>query len=315
MRPLVHLLSLCRNVRNFPMAILIDRSTTVIIQGITGKEGQRAAEAMRAYGTHIVAGVRPGKGGERVGGIPVFDTVRAAFDAFPTITASVVVVPPAAARDAVVEAIAAGVVLVNVLVERMPIRDAAWCIAAARERGVRLLGPSSLGIIVPGVGRLGVIGGSRVLADEIFASGDVGVISRSGGMTNEVSWQLRRAGFGQSAAVHVGGDLLIGTTYRDLLALFARDPATRAVVLVGEHGGAHEFEVADAIAAGEFMKPLAAYIGGAFASRFPIGMQIGHAGAIVERGRGVREKEAALAAVGVRIAERYDDLPALVVSM
>ena len=292
--------------------ILIDHETIAIVQGITGKEGQRVSSAMREYGVRVVAGVRPGKAGEQVDGVPVFDTVADVLAAFPDVNASVVVVPPAAARDAALEAIAAGIPLVNILVERMPVRDAAWCIAAARDRGVRLLGPASLGAIVPGVGRIGIIGGPRALADEIFVPGDVGVISRSGGMTNEMSWQLRAAGLGQRAAVHVGGDLCIGTTYRDLLHLFEADPGTRAVVLFGEHGGSHEFDVADAIATGAFTKPLAAYIGGSFAGRFPEGMQIGHAGAIVERGRGVREKEAALSSVGVRIAERYDELAALV---
>jgi succinyl-CoA synthetase alpha subunit len=150
------------------------------------------------------------------------------------------------------------------------------------------------------------------LVDKIFQPGSVGVISRSGGMTNELSWQMRQAGLGQSAAVHVGGDLLMGTTYADLLRLFEKDAATKVVAIFGEHGGSYEFEIIEAIKKKEFTKPLAIYIGGKFATLFPEGMNVGHAGAIVAKGQGAEEKEKALNAVGVMIAERYEDLVQLV---
>lgn len=288
------------------MSLLIDKATRVLVQGLTGKEGRRAAEAMRAYGARVVCGVTPGKGGTDVDGVPVYDTVAQALAAHPDVTCSDVYVPPLAAETAVGEALAAGLPFIKIMTERMPIRDTASCLAEAKERGARILGPSSLGVIVPGVGRLGVLGGP--LVEEIYAPGTVGVISRSGGMTNELSWNLRQAGLGQSAAVHVGGDALVGTSYADLLALFERDEATKAVVLYGEQGGTLEFAVAELIANGGFTKPIAACIGGAFAAALPEGAIVGHAGALVARGQTAKDKRSALAASGVMVAERFRDL-------
>lgn len=288
------------------MSILLDASAEVLVQGVTGKEGRRAAVAMRAYHTRVPCGVTPGKGGTSADGLPVFSDVRAAREAFPRVAASLVVVPPFAAKDAVLEAVAAGIPLVVVMTERVPARDAAYALAAAREAGVRVLGPSSLGVIVPGVGRLGVIGGP--LVNEIFVPGNVGVISRSGGMTNELSWAVRRAGLGQSAAVHVGGDSLLGTSYADALRLFEADPATKAVVVYGEQGGACEFEIASLVRRGEFTKPIAVHVGGDFARALPEGAVVGHAGAIVRRGQSAEDKGRALREAGVLVAERFDSL-------
>jgi len=203
-------------------------------------------------------------------------------------------------------------VQINIIVERIPIQDTAYCLSAAKEKNIQIIGPSSLGYIAPGIGRIGVVGGPKKLADEIFTPGSIGIISRSGGMTNEISWQIRKAGMGQSAAVHVGGDLLMGTTYADLLRLFEKDDQTKAVVIFGEHGGSYEFEIVELIEKKEYTKPLAIYIGGKFANVFPEGMNIGHAGAIVERGKGAAEKERALSGAGAHIAERYEDLVALI---
>jgi len=294
------------------MGILINQNTKVLVQGITGKEGQRAARAMLDYGTQVVGGVRPGKGGETVEGVPVCNTVAEAMQEIPDITASAIYVPPFAAKEAIMEAIEAGIPQINVIVERIPIQDTAYCLAAAKERNIRIVGPSSLGYIVPGVGRIGVVGGPKELAEQIFTPGSVGIISRSGGMTNEVAWQVRRAGGGQSMAVHVGGDLLIGTTYKDLLQLFEQDGQTKAVVIFGEHGGSYEFEIVELVKNKEFTKPLAVYVGGKFASTLPEGMNIGHAGAIVERGRGAAEKEKALQEAGVMVAGRYEELAEIV---
>lgn len=294
------------------MAILLNKNTTVLVQGITGKEGQKAAQAMLDYHTNVVGGVRPGKGGEEVLGKPVFNTVQEAVDALGQVDVSAIYVPPFAAKAAILEALNAGVKQINTIVERIPIRDTAYCLAAAKERGARIIGPSSLGYIAPGIGRVGVVGGIKV--DEVFQPGSVGIISRSGGMTNEVSWQIRKAGMGQSTAVHVGGDLLMGTTYADLLKMFEADEQTKVVAIFGEHGGSYEFEIVDLIKNKEFTKPLAIYVGGKFANTLPEGMNIGHAGAIVEKGKGAAEKEAALSSVGVMIAERYEDLVELVKS-
>src|SRR3989344_6035461 len=179
-------------------------------------------------------------------------------------------------------------------------------IKEAKEKYIKIIGPSSLGLIAPDVGRIGVVGGP--LVKEIFSPGPIGIISRSGGMTNELSWQIRQAGLGQSTAIHVGGDLLMGTTYADILRLFEKDDQTKGVVIFGEHGGSFEFEIVDLIKNKGYTKPLAIYIGGKFANVFPQGMNIGHAGAIVGRGQSAAEKESALSAVGVKIAERYEDL-------
>lgn len=296
------------------MSILITKNTKVLIQGITGKEGAKAAKAMLDYGTNAVAGVRPGKGGEVVEGVAVYNSVQEVVESGKTLkdVVSAVYVPPFAAKEAIMEAIDNDIPQINVIVERMPIKDTAYCLAAAKEKNIQIIGPSSLGYISPGIGRIGVVGGPLALANEIFTPGSIGIISRSGGMTNEVSWQVRKAGLGQSTAVHIGGDLLMGTTYADLLRLFEKDEQTKAVVIFGEHGGSYEFEIVDLIENKEFTKPLAIYIGGKFASILPEGMNIGHAGAIVARGQGAEDKERALREVGVMTAERYEDLVELI---
>lgn len=292
------------------MSILISKETKVLVQGITGKEGTKGAKAMLDYGTNVLCGVTPKKGGQTVEDKPVYNSIKEAMTENPDVNTAVVYVPPFAAKAAMLEAIENNIPLINVFVERIPIKDTAYCLAAAKEKNIRILGPSSLGLVVPGVARLGVMGGP--LVNEIFKPGSIGVISRSGGMSNELSWQLSKNGLGQSATVHVGGDLLMGTTYADLLRLFEKDAATKAVIIFGEHGGSYEFEIVDLIKNKEFTKPLAIFVGGKFANSLPEGMNIGHAGAIVARGQGAADKEKALSEVGVMIAERYEDLVELV---
>ena len=294
------------------MSILINKTTQVLVQGITGKEGQKAVSSMLTYGTNVVGGVRPGKGGEVVGGVPVYNTVQEAKELHPDISTTTIYVPPFAAKDAILEAINNNISIINTIIERIPIQDTAYCLAAAKEKNIRIIGPSSLGYISPGEGRIGVVGGPVELANQVFQPGSIGIISRSGGMTNEISWQVRKAGLGQSTAIHVGGDLLIGTTYADLLRMFEADEQTKAVIIFGEHGGSYEFDIVDLVVNKEFTKPLAIYIGGKFAKILPEGMNIGHAGAIVERGKGAAEKEKVLAAIGVHVANRYDKLIDLV---
>lgn len=290
------------------MSILINKKTKVLIQGITGKEGQKAAKSMMELGTEVVGGVRPGKGGTEVFGLPVFNTVAEAKQEFPDITTSAIYVPPFAAKDAVLEAINADISQINIVAEGIPIQDTAYVLAEAEEKDIRIIGPSSLGFFSPGAGRVGLVGGRKKQVEEIYHPGKVGIISRSGGMTNELAWQVRQAGYGQSTVVHVGGDLLMGTTYIDLLEMFEQDGQTEAVILFGEHGGSYEFEIVDLIKEGKFSKPLAVYVGGEFASNLPEGMNIGHAGAIVEKGKGAKVKGEALESVGVKVGNRYEDL-------
>ena len=294
------------------MSILLSGKTRVVVQGMTGKEGAKAARAMMDYRTEVVCGVTPKKGGQEVEGKPIFNSVSESLQRFPEINTSAVYVPPFAVKDAVMEAINNNIQLINIMAERVPLKDVAYFLAAAKEKNISVVGPSSLGMIAPGIGRIGVVGGT--LVEEIFKPGSIGIISRSGGMTNELSWQVRKAGLGQSTVVHVGGDLLMGTTYADLLRLFEKDEQTKAVIIFGEHGGGYEFEIIDVIKQKRFTKPLAIYIGGKFANLFPEGMNIGHAGAIVGRGQGAAEKETALRSVGVMIAERYEDLVELIKS-
>lgn len=293
------------------MAILLNSKPNVLVQGITGKEGARAALAMRNYGTNVACGVTPGKGGFIVNGIPVYNSVSEAIQAHPEIDASIIYVPPSTAKSAMLEAVEAGIPLIVTVTEGVPIKDTARCLTAAKKVGVEILGPSSIGVISPGYGRIGMIGGEE--PEKIYIKGPIGVISRSGGMTNEISWMLRRAHLGQSTSVAIGGDYLIGLDYANLLQKFQNDPETSGVVIFGEIGGNYEFEIVDIIKNGLYTKPLAVFIGGRFAKNLPEGVPIGHAGALIERGRGsAEEKETALRSVGARIAENYSDLPKLI---
>lgn len=292
--------------------MLLQKDVKVLIQGITGKEGQKAAKAMLDYGTNVVGGVRPGKAGQTVEGRPVFDSVKDAIDVLGPIHTSMICVPPQAAKDAILEAIDNGIPHIYVFTERIPIQDTACCLAEAKEKNIQIIGPSSMGYIVPGVGRIGLIGGSAEQLDELYHPGSIGVVSRSGGMTNELCWQIKQAGLGQSMAMHIGGDVLVGTTYADALRMLEQDEKTKAVILFGEHGGRYEFEIVDLIKKKQFTKPLAVCIGGDFTQTLPEGVPIGHAGAIVAKGQGVAEKVAALREVGAMIAERYEDLVELV---
>ncbi len=305
--------SLSKRNNLFIMSILVDTSTRLLIQGITGKEGQRAASAACAYHTIVEAGVTPGKGGQNIDGIPVYDSIESAQTHHPDINATAIYVPPFAAADAMKEAIAAGIPLINVMTERIPIQDTAKCLALARGAKVRIVGPASLGIISSGKGRIGVAGGND--PDAIYIPGNIGVISRSGGMMNEISWQLRRKHIGISTAIHVGGDFFIGTPYTDALELFEADQDTKGVVLFGEVGGEYECAVAEMLLEGRFRKPLVVFIGGKFAQKLPEGMTIGHAGALIEKGKGsAQEKEAILIKSGAIVVDRYENLATAIAS-
>jgi len=280
----------------------------VLIQGITGKEGSRAAELMTKYHTNVPAGVTPGKGGQDVNGIPVYNSVKEAKENH-EINASFIVVPPLFCKSAVFEALDNNIPLVLVFTENVPLHDISAMIAKAREKNAMLIGPSSVGIISPGIGRIGPIGGSLDQVEKIYTKGNIGIISKSGGMTNETAWVVRQAGLGHSTVVGMGGEMLVGSVYADFLRLFEKDDQTKAVVIFGEVGGTYEDEIAEVLKNKEFTKPLAVFIGGKFVEQMPRGVSFGHAGAIIERGKGrPSDKIELLRKHGVLIAENHHEL-------
>ena len=289
------------------MAILATADACIAIQGITGREASMVTGHALRYGTQIAAGVTPGKGGGTVSGVPVYDSLSEAMDQHPINTA-IVYVPPAFALDAGIEAVEAGVRLLLVMTERVPLHDVSRLLAFARGRGVRVVGPNSVGILSPGPRvKLGAIGGDNPA--RCFVPGRVGILSRSGGMTAECAWMVKRAGLGVSTAVSIGGDPLVGFPPAELLEEFEADPETEAVLLWGEPGTTHEEEVAARLAQGRFTKPLIAYVGGAFVDEMPEGTVFGHAAAFIHQGRGkVSHKRAALRAAGAHVAETFDEV-------
>lgn len=296
------------------MSILVNKKNKVLIQGITGYEGSRACSEMISYGTDVVAGVTPGKGGGKVAAVPVYDTVKEALAEHSEIDTSLINVPPFAAKDAVLEALSSGVRLVNLLTEHIPVEDVAYMIAYAKSSGAYLVGPSSVGILSPGLGKIGSIGSGSTR--NVFTPGPVGVVSKSGGMTAEISHTLTVSGIGQSTVIGIGGDQLIGFDFRDALALFDKDPQTSAVVLFGEVGGTYEEEAAEFIKQKKFKKPVVALIAGKFSERLPRGTVLGHAGTIVSRGKGsYNSKVNALRRAGASIADTLDKVPALLKSL
>jgi succinyl-CoA synthetase alpha subunit len=290
------------------VSILIDQNTICLIQGITGKEGSRVAANMASYGTKVVAGVTPGKGGQEVEGVRVYNTVAEALAKHPDINTTGVYVPPFAVLSAVREALQSKIPLIHIIAEHVPIKDTALIIAEAKKNQARVVGPSSIGLISPGQAKVGSIGGAD--ADRAFGPGKIGVLSKSGGMASEVSWLLKKNGFGQSTVVGIGGDVLVGSSFADLLELFAQDSETEAVVLVGEFGGTYEEDAADFIQKSKFSKPVVAFISGLFAEGLPQGIALGHAGAIIEGGKGTRKgKVEALEKAGVSIAHIPTEIP------
>ena len=298
------------------MSILVNEKTKVLVQGITGKEGSKVALQMQNYGTKVLAGVTPGKGGQEVHGIPVYNTVAEALENHPGINASLISVPNFAVYGAMKEAIEAKIPLINIFTEHVPIADTAKAIAMARKNNVRVVGPSSMGIISPGIGKLGQIGGEDPRG--VFRKGSVGVISKSGGMASEVSWILTKNGMGQSTVVGIGGDILVGSSFADLLLEFEKDPQTESVVIFGEIGGTYEEDAAEYISGkgkagrGKFTKPVVAFVSGLFAETLPQGTKLGHAGAIVYGNKGsYKSKINSLKDAGVIIAKTPDEIPNL----
>jgi len=289
------------------MAILVNEHSRVIIQGITGREGMVRTQLMKDYGTKVVAGVTPGRAGQDVYGVPVYDSVVQAWEKQGPVDVSVIFVPAALVRNAALEAIDAGVKLLVIVPDRVPIHDVLEIAARAAEKGARFVGPNTLGLVSPGKAVLGMIGGRAERAREWFRPGSIGVSSRSGGMTSAISYYLTKAGLGLSTIVHVGGDAVIGLSHPEVMELFEEDPETRMAVMFGEIGTTQEERVADLVESGRFTKPLVAYIGGKAAKS---GTRFSHAGAIVEGSRGSYEtKVKRLREAGVHVVEAISDIP------
>ncbi len=283
------------------MSILVDEKSRVCVQGITGREGLVRTHLMKDYGTLVVAGVTPGKGGGEVYGIPVFDSVQEAWEKAGPIDISVIFVPAALVKNAALEAIDAGVKLLVLVPDRVPIFDVLEVSHFAKEKGASFVGPNTLGLVSPGKAVLGMIGGRAERAREWFRPGNVGVSSRSGGMTSAISYYLTEAGLGQSTIIHVGGDVVVGLSHPEVVERFEQDDETEMVAIFGEIGTTQEERVADLIEQGKFTKPLIAYIGGKAAKS---GTRFSHAGAIVEGTRGSYDsKVKRLKEVGVHVVD------------
>jgi succinyl-CoA synthetase alpha subunit len=296
------------------VSILLDADTTFIVQGITGREAVNLTRECLDYGAgaKVVGGVTPGRKGREVHGVPVFDTVAQAVEHHGApIDGSVVTVPPAFTKDAVLEAIANGIKLVVIVTERIPRRDVAVMVEFATMRGARIIGPNCLGIIVPDVIKMGGIGGPAKDAAKAYTPGPIGVISRSGGMTTEMSSTLTAAGLGQSTAVSIGGDAIIGSAYAELMPLFEADPQTQGIVIYTEPGGRMEAQLADWVREQDSRLPIVAFMAGRFMDEMP-GMSFGHAGTIVEgKEDTAAEKIARLEAAGITVAEEISQIPGL----
>jgi succinyl-CoA synthetase alpha subunit len=285
------------------MSILINESTKVVCQGITGNAGTFHTRGCRDYGTQMVAGVTPGKGGQDIDGIPVFDTVGDAVSATGA-NATMIFVPAAFTADAILEAVDAGIEVIAAITEGVPVLDMVRVYEIVRERNVALIGPNCPGLITPGECKIGIMPGY------IHNKGSVGVMSRSGTLTYEAVWQTSNEGLGQSTCVGLGGDPIVGTSFIDLLKLYEEDEQTESIMMIGEIGGTAEEEAA-AYVAEHVTKPVAAFIAGRTA---PPGKRMGHAGAIISGGKGTAaEKIKALEAAGIEVAESPADMGAAVV--
>lgn len=288
------------------MSVLLDSSTRVLVQGITGRQARIHLRYMLAYGTRVVCGVTPGRGGQEVEGVPVYDTLAGALRDH-AVDLSVLFIGARQVRDAALEAVEHGTRTVLILEDGVPHHDTCEILARAAARGVRVIGPSAQGMVSPGKAKVGGSGGSW--PERIFRPGPVGVISRSGGMGIELCLFLTRHGIGQSTYVAIGGDLMIGSGFADLLPLFEADPQTRAVLIFGEPGTGHEEAAAAALAEGRFTKPLVALVAGGSLESMPRGLTFGHTSAIMGKGEGsASRKRAALRAAGALVADRFADV-------
>lgn len=288
------------------MTIILDEKTRVLIQGITGREGSARARFMLEYGTKVVAGVTPDRGGTNVWSIPVYNTVKEAIEAKGFFDATVTFVPGPIVKSAVVEAIDSGIKTIIMPVERVPLLDILEILTIGKKNKVTIIGPGSLGIISPEKAVAGWIGGSEEMAREVFRPGSIGVLSRSGGQTTTICWALLQQGLGVSTAINIGSEPVVGMNFAELLPLFEKDNQTEGVAMFGEIGTVAEEEAAEIITEGLYKKPLVAYISGAFAQP---GMRFSHASAIIERGRGsAQSKIQALKDAGVYVVDKPEEL-------
>jgi succinyl-CoA synthetase alpha subunit len=294
------------------MSILLSKDTTFIVQGITGREAVNLTKECLDYGSKVVGGVTPGRKGREVHGVPVFDTVAQAVENHGgPIDGSVVTVPPAFTKDAVLEAIENGIKLIVIVTERIPRGDVAQMVELADTHGARIIGPNCLGLIVPEVCKMGGIGGPAKDAAKAYAPGPVGVMSRSGGMTTEISSSLTQAGLGVSTAVSIGGDAIIGSTYAELMPYFEADEQTEAIVIYTEPGGRMEAQLSEWVQENQSRLPIVAFMAGKFMDDEEMkGMSFGHAGTIVEGAEdSATQKIARLEAAGIPVVERIDEIP------
>lgn len=293
------------------MAILVDTNTGIIVQGITGREAAAFTKDMLEYGSNVVAGVTPGKGGWEVHGVPVYDSVRRAVAQHSAKT-SIISVPPAGVKGAAFEALDAGIELIVIVTERVPRRDVIEIIEYAGEIGSRIIGPNSLGLISPSRVKVGMAGGPARDVKKAYSRGAVGIISRSGGMTTEIANLLTSHGVGQSTCISIGGDPVVGSGFADLIALFEKDHETKIVVVFCEPGGTEEERMAGYVFEHRPSLPIIAFVAGQFADEMP-GVRFGHAGAVVEGRRGsTRSKIERLRWAGIHVAEKFSDIVELV---
>jgi succinyl-CoA synthetase alpha subunit len=288
------------------VAILVDENTRVVVQGATGREAILRIKLMQGYGTVVVAGVTPGKGGQVVEDVPVYNTVAEAKEHHPEINTSAIFAPARAAKLAAIEAIDAGIGVVTLHPERVAQHDMLEVIAYAKKNDTCVIGPNTIGLISPGKALVGMIGGNAQSVQEFFRPGSVGVLSRSGGNTTTLAYYINEAGLGQTTAIGMGGDAFVGMTLKDFLVLFEEDPETKLVAFFGEIGTSMEEDAASFIRAGGFTKPMVAYVAGIHARS---DMRFGHAGAIITKGAGTAQgKRAALGEAGVHVVEHFGDI-------
>ena len=292
------------------MAILIDQTKRVIVQGITGREGSARTKLMLEYGTNIVGGSTPNRGGQAVHGLPVFNSVKETQENLGAVDVSVIFVPAPRVKDAALEAIEAGVPLLALIADRVPLYDVLEIAEIAEERGAQFVGPNTVGVMSPEKAVLGMMGGNAETAKSWFHAGNVGIVSRSGGLSASTGYYICQTGAGISTIVHVGGDSVIGLTIPDVVEKFERDDETKLIVILGEIGGSQEETAADLIEQVKITKPVVAYIGGKAAQS---GTRYSHAGAIVEGGRGTWVgKVNRLREVGAKVVEQFSDVPNVV---
>jgi succinyl-CoA synthetase alpha subunit len=290
--------------------IILNENTKVLVQGITGGEGSKATKQMLEYGTNVICGVTPGKGGQNVEGVPVYNSVQEAKQSHPETNLALLYVPPRFAKGAVIDAIEQNIEIVVCITESIPILDTIEMLEHAKEKGTRIIGPSSVGIINPKLKmKVGSIGGAE---NKQYSKGPVGIISKSGGMCSETALLLKNEGIGVSEVIGIGGDAISGTDYCDLLEKFQEDKDTKVVVIYGEIGGEYEQKVAEMVKSKRFTKPLVAFVSGAFAENLP-NVSLGHAGAIIEGESGTRTaKIKALKKAGVKVANIHHEIVGIV---